>query len=209
MNIALMYQLSVLFDRLEVETNDVLDAASTKWNFHRYSPGLVGGHCISVDPYYLIYNGQKSGTPMILVETQREVNEYMTEFIALKLLSLLEEKGFSAKESSVLVLGIAFKENCPDIRNTKVVDIYRHLEGKVFSIDIYDPVVNSDEVKREYGLLCLSSEAILQGRKYDAVLIAVAHDAFVKMDIESYLVNNAVVYDLKSILPREKSDARL
>ncbi len=209
MNIALMNQLSVLCDRLGVETNDVLDAASTKWNFHRYSPGLVGGHCISVDPYYLIYNGQKSGALMTLVETQREVNEYMPEFTALKLLSLLEGKGFSSKESSVLVLGIAFKENCPDIRNTKVVDIYRHLEGKVSSIDIYDPVVNSDEVKREYGLHCLSSEAALQGRKYDAVLIAVAHDEFIKMDIERYLSNNAVVYDLKSILPRERSDARL
>jgi len=209
LNIALMNQLSMLFDKLGVETNDVLDAAATKWNFHRYSPGLVGGHCISVDPYYLIYNGLRSNMPMTLVETQREVNEHMPEFIGLKLLSLLDEKGFTAQKSRILILGIAFKENCPDIRNTKVVDIYRHIREKVADIDIYDPVVNTDEVMNAYGLKCYNEENVLAGKRYDAVIIAVAHQAFLTMDLDQYLNENAVIYDLKSILPKEKSDARL
>jgi UDP-N-acetyl-D-galactosamine dehydrogenase len=209
MNIALMNQLSVLFDKLGVETNDVLDAAATKWNFHRYSPGLVGGHCISVDPYYLIYNGDQKGVDMSLVKTQREINEYMPEFIALKTLSLLEEKGFEGKESTVLILGVAFKENCPDIRNTKVVDIYSYLQEKVADVDIYDPIVDKYEVMKEYGVECFVEEEVLRGKRYDAVIIAVAHDEFMEMNLDQYLHENAVIYDLKSILPRDKSDARL
>ncbi len=209
LNIALMNQLSILFDKLGVETNDVLEAASTKWNFHHYSPGLVGGHCIGVDPYYLIYNGEQSDTDMTLVKSQREVNEYMPEFIGLKLLTLLDKKDFNPKESNVLILGIAFKENCPDIRNTKVVNIYQYIQKKVAHIDIYDPVVNTDEVFKEYGLKCYGNEKELQNRLYDAVIVAVAHKEFMMLEIEQKLKENAVIYDLKSVLPKEISDARL
>lgn len=208
LNIALMNQLSMLFDRLKVDTNDVIDAASTKWNFLRFKPGLVGGHCISVDPYYLIYNGEQCGMEMSLVKTQREVNEHMSEFVALKTLSLLQEKGHKVEKSRVLILGVSFKENCPDIRNTKVVDVYKHLKPKVAQIDLYDPVIDVVEFEQEYGIACLNGLHMLE-TLYEAVILAVPHEEILAIPIREILCENGVLYDLKGVLPRTMSDARL
>jgi len=207
-NIALINQLSILFDSFGIDTNDVLEAASTKWNFHRYAPGLVGGHCISVDPYYLIKNGGDHGIDMSLVKDARKTNDYMSKFVALKMLSLLDEKSIIASDASVLIMGFSFKEDCPDIRNTKVADIYHYLKKNVKCVEIYDPVVDTDEIAQTYALECLGSRDQLHP-PYDGIIVAVGHDRFKHIDIRSLCKSKNIVYDLKGILDISQSDARL
>lgn len=208
-NIALMNELSHLFNKLEIDTNEVIKAASTKWNFNTYQPGLVGGHCISVDPYYLVYNAKKLGVETALVESSREINNQMPEYIVKKSITLMKERGFDLKSTSVLLLGISFKENCPDIRNSQSAKIALSLATEVASVDVCDPVVDSDEVLKTYRIKCVDSIPMHKKSSYDAVIISVAHDEFKTIDIKSLLKKDAVVFDVKGILPIDESDVRL
>lgn len=206
-NIALMNELSHIFNSLEIDTHDVIEAASTKWNFNTYYPGLVGGHCISVDPYYLIYNAEKSSTPATLIKSAREINSQMPTYIVKESLRLMEAKGVDPQTSSVLLLGISFKEDCPDIRNSQSAEIALSLSKRVASVDVFDPVVDTDEVFKTYRIRCI--ESIQKGSLYDAVVITVAHSQFKKIDIKKLLKKDGVLFDAKGILSIAESDARL
>jgi len=205
-NISFVNELALIFDRLGIDTNDVLDAAGTKWNFLKYKPGLVGGHCIGVDPYYLAHKAESLGYYPQVILSGRRVNDNMGMFVANKVVKLLINKGHKIAGSKALILGITFKENCPDIRNTKVIDIYSELRQFGINVDIYDPWANSEEVKEQYGI-----ELILGLRDiYDAIILAVAHNEYKELDF-SKLTNgqNAVIFDTKSFIKREVVDARL
>ncbi|MBR6346199.1 MAG: nucleotide sugar dehydrogenase [Bacteroidales bacterium] len=205
-NIAFMNELAKIFDAMGIDTHDVIEAASTKWNFIKLTPGLVGGHCISVDPYYLIHKSQAYGIfPRVMLNARR-LNESMGEYVAYQVIKLMNLKGILVKDARILLLGITFKENCPDIRNTKVVDIYRILHTYTDNIVIYDPWANAAQVKKEYGLDIVKQ---LPQEKFDVIVHAVAHRDFQKMDIRSLLREGGVVYDVKAALPKEVVDARL
>ena len=206
-NIALMNELSHIFNSLEIDTHDVIEAASTKWNFNAFYPGLVGGHCISVDPYYLIYNAEKSSTPATLIKSAREINNQMPTYIVKESLRLMEAKGINPQTSSVLLLGISFKEDCPDIRNSQSAEIALALSKKVASVDVFDPVVDTDNVFKTYHIRCI--ESIQKGSLYDAVIITVAHTQFKKTNIKKLLKKDGVLFDAKGILSIAESDARL
>jgi nucleotide sugar dehydrogenase len=206
-NISFVNELALIFDKVGIDTNDVLDAAGTKWNFLKYRPGLVGGHCISVDPYYLASKAESLGYVPQVILSGRHVNNSIAPFIANKLLKLMIQKIQSIKGSNVLMLGVTFKENCPDIRNTKVVDIYHELCEFGLNVDVYDPWASADEVKREYGV-----DLIRQfdpSKKYEAILLAVAHDEFKSIDFEKYYKDGAVVFDAKAVIDRRWVDGRL
>ena len=205
-NISFVNELALIFDRVGIDTQDVLDAAGTKWNFLKYSPGLVGGHCISVDPYYLAYKAENLGYHPEVILSGRRVNDYMSTFIANKMVKMLIKSGKQIKGSSVLILGVTFKENCPDIRNSKVVDVYKELIEFGLDIDIYDYEANSEEVKKVYGIDLLKKIE----KKYDGILLAVPHKNFLKLEIESLKKSpDSIVYDLKGFLPRKNVDSRL
>ena len=204
-NIALMNEVSVLFNALDIDTHDVIEAASTKWNFHPYYPGLVGGHCISVDPYYLIYNAHQKGIDMPLIEQSRATNNHMVDRIVNETLLLITKRGVEPKHASVLLLGVTFKENCPDIRNSQSVKIINALKKEV-KVDVYDPVADREELKQQYELEPLEH---LEHKKYDAVIISVGHSVFKTMAIKEYLTENGVLLDLKGILRKDQSDFRL
>lgn len=216
-NISFVNELALVFDRVGIDTHDVLEAAGTKFNFLKYKPGLVGGHCISVDPYYLSHKAIQLGYHPQVILSGRRVNDGMASFVGSKVVKLMIQKGHQIKGSRVLIMGVTFKENCPDIRNTKVVDIYKDLEQYGLEVDIFDPWANPEEVKHEYGIEChrelnVSSSAVendLKTEKYHAIILAVAHNEFLHMDIPSLLKENAVVFDTKACLPREMVDARL
>lgn len=206
-NISFVNELALIFDKVGIDTNDVLEAAGTKWNFLKYSPGLVGGHCISVDPYYLASKAESLGYVPKVILSGRHVNNSIAPFIANKVLKLMIQKGQTIKGARVLILGVTFKENCPDIRNTKVIDIYREMTEFGTQVDIYDPWALPEEVREEYGVDILSTydESI----PYDAVVLAVAHQNFKEISFEKYYKAGAVVYDIKSFIDRRWVDARL
>jgi UDP-N-acetyl-D-galactosamine dehydrogenase len=206
-NISFVNELALIFDRVGIDTNDVIEAAGTKWNFLKYRPGLVGGHCISVDPYYLASKAESLGYVPKVILSGRHVNNSIAPFLANKLLKLMIKKVQTINGANVLILGVTFKENCPDIRNTKVVDIYRELCDFGLNVDIYDPWAIAEEVKEEYGVEIVKS--LNENKKYDAVLLAVAHDEFKEFDFEKYYTAGAVVFDAKAVVDRRWVDGRL
>ena len=207
-NIAFMNELAKIFNAMGIDTRDVIEAAASKWNFIKLSPGLVGGHCISVDPYYLIQKAQVYGVLPRVMSSARRLNDGMGAYVANQTIKCMNKKGVMVKDSKILILGITFKENCPDIRNTKVVDIYNTLAEYTDNITVYDPWANAEHVQHEYGVAVSNS---LPDTKYDAVILAVAHKEFAAMDVRSFLRDpeKGVVYDVKGFLPREVVDARL
>lgn len=204
-NISFVNELALIFDRMGIDTNDVLDAAGTKFNFLKYKPGLVGGHCISVDPYYLVHKAVKLGYHPAVILSGRRVNDSVPEFIASKVVKLMIKEDIQIKQSKVLILGITFKENCPDLRNTKVVHVYKELVSYGMDVDIYDPWAKADDVKELYGLNLLPSIS----NPYDAIILAVAHKDFFGISMDEYLKEKAIIYDLKACLDRSLVDARL
>lgn len=209
-NIAFMNELAKIFNAMGIDTNDVIEAAASKWNFIKLKPGLVGGHCISVDPYYLIQKAQVYGVLPRVMFSARRLNDGMGEYVAHQVIKLMNKKGVLVKDANILILGITFKENCPDIRNTKIVDIYTTLSEYTNNITIYDPWADASHVKHEYNIeITASNINDLQG-KFDAVILGVAHKEFNNIDIRSLLKNdNCVVYDVKGVLDRNIIDGRL
>ncbi len=206
-NISFVNELALIFDRVGIDTHDVLEAAGTKFNFLQYRPGLVGGHCISVDPYYLAHKAVQLGYHPQVILSGRRVNDMMPEFIAGKVVKLMIRKGIQVKNANALILGVTFKENCPDIRNTKVVDIYAELKQYGLNVDIYDPWADHQEVKSEYDLETL--ETLSENKKYEVVILAVSHKEFKELDISSLKNNESVLFDVKAFLERDAVDARL
>ena len=205
-NISFVNELALIFDRVGIDTQDVLDAAGTKWNFLKYKPGLVGGHCISVDPYYLAYKAENLGYHPEVILSGRRVNDNMSTFVANKMIKMLIKAGKQIKGSKVLILGVTFKENCPDIRNSKVADVYAELKEFGLLVDAYDYEANSIEVKQEYGIDLVDEIK----EKYDGILLAVAHNKFSMIDIQSLKKDSeSVVFDLKGFLPRNQVNSRL
>ena len=205
-NIAFMNELAKIFNAMGIDTRDVIEAAASKWNFIKLSPGLVGGHCISVDPYYLIQKAQVYGVLPRVMSSARRLNDGMGEYVAMQTIKCMNKKGIVVKDSKILILGITFKENCPDIRNTKVVDIHSTLAEYTPNITIYDPWANVAHVEHEYGIEVVNE---LPAERYDAVILAVAHKAFAELDIRALLNENAAVYDVKGVLDRDIVDGRL
>ncbi len=205
-NIAFMNELAKIFNAMGIDTHDVIDAAASKWNFIKLSPGLVGGHCISVDPYYLIQKAQVYGVLPRVMSNARRLNDGMGAYVANQTIKAMNKKGVMVKDANILILGITFKENCPDIRNTKVVDIFHTLQEYTSNVTVYDPWADVESVKHEYGIDIVSN---LPKRKYDAVILAVAHKEFLNLDIKSLVKEVGVVYDVKGILDRNIIDGRL
>ena len=207
-NIAFVNELSKIFRLLNINTQDVLEAAGTKWNFLKFSPGLVGGHCIGVDPYYLAQKAIEEGYNPEIILAGRRMNDGMGSYVAHEVLKLMIQKDTKVKNGNVLVLGITFKENCPDIRNSKVIDVISELEKFNLNVDVYDPWANSEEVKHEFGIDLLSEVDQLKDN-YDAVILTVAHKEFRNFNIEKFTNDKSVVFDVKSFFPEEKTDGRL
>ncbi len=201
-NIAFVNELAIIFNKLGINTNDVLAAAGTKWNFLPFRPGLVGGHCIGVDPYYLTHKAQSIGYNPEIILAGRRLNDNMGIYVANQVIKLMIKKGHKIEGSNVLILGITFKENCPDIRNSRVIDVIEELKEFGCNIDVYDPWADKDEVKHEYNLELQDS---IKTENYDAVVLAVSHDEFKSLDIKP--TDDTVVYDIKSIL--DETDGRL
>lgn len=206
-NIAFMNELAKIFNAMGIDTHDVIEAAASKWNFIKLSPGLVGGHCISVDPYYLIQKAQVYGVLPRIMHSARRLNDGMGAYVANQVIKCMNLKGAKVKDAKILILGITFKENCPDIRNTKVVDIYHTLQEYTDNITVYDPWADAARVKKEYGVDTVAN--LSESEKYDAVILAVAHNDFASVDFKSLINEDGVIYDVKGILPRDIIDARL
>ena len=205
-NISFVNELALIFDRVGIDTQDVLDAAGTKWNFLKYKPGLVGGHCISVDPYYLAYKAESLGYHPEVILSGRRVNDNMSTFVANKMIKMLIKAGKQIMGSKILILGVTFKENCPDIRNSKVADVYNELKEFGLEVDAYDYEADTSEVKEEYGIDLLDEIK----EKYDGILLTVSHTEFSLINIESLKKDSkSIVYDLKGFLPRNLVDSRL
>ena len=204
-NISFVNELALIFDRMGIDTSEVLEAAGTKWNFLNFKPGLVGGHCIGVDPYYLLHKSESLGYYPQVILSGRRVNDNMGLFVANKLVKLLIQKGKKIGGAKTLMLGITFKENCPDIRNSRVVDIYRELRDFGMEVDVYDPWANKAEVKKEHGIDLVSELA----STYDAIVLTVAHQEFLNLPFASLKAENGIIFDIKSVLDRTLVDARL
>jgi UDP-N-acetyl-D-glucosamine/UDP-N-acetyl-D-galactosamine dehydrogenase len=205
LNIAFVNELSLIFERLNIDTLSVLEAAGTKWNFLPFRPGLVGGHCIGVDPYYLTYKAEEVGYNPQVILSGRRINDAMGAHVAKKVVKLMIDRGQTIKNSKVLMLGITFKENCPDIRNSKAIDVYTELTDFGIDVDVYDPWANAAEVKHEYDVdLCTEL-----GENYGAVILAVSHDKFRAINISTLKANDAVVFDIKAFFDVSDIDARL
>jgi UDP-N-acetyl-D-galactosamine dehydrogenase len=205
-NISFVNELALIFDRIGIDTNDVIEAAGTKWNFLKYKPGLVGGHCIGVDPYYLAHKAESLGYHPQVILSGRRVNDNMGVFIANKVVKLMIRNGLLIKGANVLVLGFTFKENCPDIRNTKVIDVYNELLHFNLNVEIYDPWADPTDVYQEFGIKLCSS---INGKKYHSILLAVAHDQFLDIDYLSLREKKSVIFDIKSFLKSDLVDGRL
>ena len=205
-NIAFVNELSKIFNRMGIDTHEVLAAAGTKWNFLPFKPGLVGGHCIGVDPYYLAQKAQEVGYHPEIILAGRRLNDSMGQYVASEVIKLMIKKDITVKASNILMLGITFKENCPDIRNTKAIDIYHELKTYNLNVDVYDPWASADEVNHEYGITSLTALPKIQ---YDAIILAVAHKTFESIPLDSIKKINAVVYDVKAVLPKHTIDGRL
>ncbi|MCA5004072.1 nucleotide sugar dehydrogenase [Sphingobacterium bovistauri] len=208
LNISFVNELALIFDRMGIDTEEVLDAASTKYNFLKYKPGLVGGHCISVDPYYLTYKASKLGYVPEVILSGRRVNNKMGTFVASKTIKLMLQKGINIKGANILILGFTFKENCPDIRNTSVINIYGELLEYGTNPVVCDPWVDKILAKTLYGLDVMEYNELVNN-KYDAIIIAVAHDCFKNIAIETIKSNNSVIFDCKGIFDKNLTDARL
>lgn len=205
-NIAFVNELSKIFTRMNIDTRDVLEAAGTKWNFLAFKPGLVGGHCIGVDPYYLAQCAQRYGYNPEIILAGRRMNDGMGEYVATQVVKLMLKKGIQVLNSKILILGFTFKENCPDVRNTKVVDIYNSLKEYNLDIQIYDPWANVEVAKSEYGIVVINQ---LPDLKFDSIILAVAHTVFEKMDIAHLHKEKSVVFDVKGVLDKNIVDGRL
>lgn len=205
-NISFVNELALIFDKLDIDTEEVLTAAGTKWNFLKFKPGLVGGHCISVDPYYLTYKAQELGYMPQVILSGRRVNEYMPEFIAGKVVKMMIKKGMNITGERVLLLGFTFKENCPDIRNTKVMDVYQEFVQFGLAVDIYDPWVDRQQALQEYGINILNEVPTLN---YGAVVLTVCHNEFKTIDFGLMDKNRTVIYDTKSFIDKSFIDGRL
>lgn len=206
LNISFVNELALIFERMGIDTTDVIEAAGTKWNFLKYSPGLVGGHCIGVDPYYLAHKAESLGYHPQVILSGRRVNDMMGMFVANKVVKLLIKKEHKVNASNALILGVTFKENCPDIRNSKVIDIYNELLQYGINVDVYDPHANKNEVEEEYNIKL--TDQIDQ--KYDAIILAVSHNEFLSIDFKKIIKGDkSVIFDTKSFLNRDIVDARL
>jgi len=211
-NIALMNELAMIFSRMGIDTLDVLKAAGSKWNFLPFRPGLVGGHCIGVDPYYLSFKAQQTGYYPELISAQRRVNDRMGQFVTDEVIKLMLKKKIPAHGSRALVLGLTFKENCPDIRNTRVIDIVHALEEYGCVVDVYDPWADPSEVLREYNITLAANIHQQTTGQYNVIVLAVAHDQFKEMseaELKALCAASCVIYDIKNVLPRDLVDARL
>jgi len=216
-NIAFVNELSLIFERMGIDTEDVLEAAGTKWNFLPFRPGLVGGHCIGVDPYYLTHKAESLGYHPQIILAGRRLNDNMGAYVANRVVKLMIQKGHRIQSAKVLVLGITFKENCPDIRNSRVIDVIHELKDFGCQVAVYDPWASAEEVRHEYGLELLpdlhaKGEASGNGGDfdgYDAVVLAVAHDEFKKLNFTDYIKQNVVLFDIKGCLDRTQVDGRL
>ena len=208
-NIALINELAVIFNKMGIDTEAVLKAAGTKWNFLPFRPGLVGGHCIGVDPYYLTHKAQAIGHNPEIILAGRRLNDSMGEYVVTQLVKTMIKKRIQIEDAKVLVLGLSFKENCPDVRNTKVIDIVHELQKYNVEIDVHDPWIDANEAKREYSITPISQPL---SKQYDGIIIAVAHEQFIKMGIEKIRAlgkDNHVIYDLKYLFTKEDTDIRL
>ena len=209
MNIALINELAVIFNKLGIDTEAVLQAAGTKWNFLPFRPGLVGGHCIGVDPYYLTHKAQSIGYHPEIILAGRRLNDSMGEHVTTQLVKAMLKKRIQVDGAKVLIMGLTFKENCPDLRNTKIIDVVHELSTYNIAVDVYDPWVNVAEAEHEYGITPISS---LEDDKYDAVILAVSHNQFKEMGIEKIrklAKSQNVIYDLKYLFKKEDTDLRL
>lgn len=206
LNISLVNELALIFDRLDIDTLEVLEAAGTKWNFLPFRPGLVGGHCISVDPYYLTYKAESLGYYPEVIHSGRRINENMGSYIANRVVKLMVKSDLRINRSEILVLGVTFKENCPDIRNSRVVDMIREFEGFGAKVTVHDPYASPEEVKGTYGIDLEPYE----GKKYEAIVLAVGHKVYEGLDLEQFkALPHSVVFDIKSFLPKENVTQRL
>ncbi|MDP9080678.1 MAG: nucleotide sugar dehydrogenase [Bacteroidota bacterium] len=210
-NISFVNELALIFDLIGIDTNDVLAAAGTKWNFLKYKPGLVGGHCIGVDPYYLAHKAESLGYHPQVILSGRRVNDNMGVFVANKVIKLMVKKGHKIDGSKALILGITFKENCPDIRNSQVIDIYNELNQFGLTVDVYDPHANADDVKKQYGIEIIKNLKTIAADDmlYDAIILAVSHMEFIELDLSKYSNNRTVIFDTKAVLDRDIVDGRL
>ena len=205
-NISFVNELALIFDRVGIDTSDVIEAAGTKWNFLKYKPGLVGGHCIGVDPYYLAHKAESLGYHPQVILSGRRVNDNMGMFVANKVIKLMIKKGHKIHGAKALILGVTFKENCPDIRNSRVIDIHKELEQFGLDVDVYDPHANKDEVAHEYNIFMVSDI----NKQYDAIILAVSHEEFLAVDFKALRNgHDAIIFDTKSFLDRSLVDARL
>ncbi len=205
--IAFMNELAKIFNAMGIDTHDVIEAASSKWNFIKLNPGLVGGHCISVDPYYLIQKAQVYGVLPRIMSNARRLNDGMGAYVANQTIKCMNKKGVKVKDANILILGFTFKENCPDTRNTKVIDIYQTLAEYTKNITIFDPWADAEHVKHEYGITIVNELPV--NEKYDACVLAVAHEKFLQLNIKSLLKEESVIYDVKGVLDRRIIDDRL
>ena len=208
-NIALINELALIFNKLGIDTLEVLEAAGTKWNFLPFRPGLVGGHCISVDPYYLTHKAQEIGYHPQVILSGRQINDDMGPYVAQTVIKMMTQRKIHVVGSNILMLGLAFKENCPDLRNTRVVDIIDELTGYHANVDVYDPWVNPDEAEHEYNVRPIDKPEL---NKYDAIILAVNHKEFLEMGVDKIRalgIENHILYDVKSALPKDLVDARL
>ena len=207
-NIAFVNELSKIFRLMDIDTNEVLEAAGTKWNFLPFKPGLVGGHCIGVDPYYLAQKAMELGYNPEIILAGRRLNDSMGAFVAQETIKMMIKKGIAIKDANILFLGITFKEDCPDIRNSRAIDIIRELETYNVHVDVYDPWATVSAVKHEYNIDLISSIKDID-KKYDGAIIAVSHQEFKELNLQDYLAENNIIFDVKSTLPKEKSHGRL
>ena len=201
-----MNELAFIFDKMDIDTNDVLEAAKTKWNFLPFKPGLVGGHCISVDPYYLTYKSEKLGYKPDVILSGRNVNDNMAKFVAKKIERLMTDKDIELVGASILILGVTFKENCRDIRNTKIIDVYEELISLGANVEVFDPVADKQEVKKELSIDLITD---YNKKKYSAIVLAVAHNDFNSIDFSALKDEKTVIFDAKSFLPANWIDGRL
>lgn len=206
-NIAFVNELAKIFNLMKIDTNAVLEAAGTKWNFIPFKPGLVGGHCIGVDPFYLAQKAQEYGYHPEIILAGRRLNDSMGKYVASEIVKIMIKNGSTVKDTKVLMLGITFKENCPDIRNTKAIDIYHNLIEYGIEVDVYDPWANLDEVRNEYKINMLDS--ISENESYSAIILVVAHNEFLNINLQRYRVKGCIVYDIKSLFKAEDVDGRL
>jgi UDP-N-acetyl-D-galactosamine dehydrogenase len=206
-NIAFVNELAKIFNKLNIDTYDVLEASATKWNFLPFKPGLVGGHCISVDPYYLAQKAQEVGYHPEIILAGRRLNDGMGSYVANEVVKLMIRRDLVVKGANLLLLGITFKENCPDVRNTRVVDIVRELESYEINLTIYDPWASPEDVKHEYGINIMNE--LPDGQLFDSVVLAVSHNAFLNTDWKARMKPGGIIYDVKGCLAKESVDARL